>query len=383
MRPMKEHPILDPNDGITLFYPHIPKNAKKYINDTLSGRWIGQGPKVDLFEKNIQSKLKIKATPVAVSSGTAALHIAYILSGIKPGDDVLCPIFTCTATNIPLLYLNANLIFLDISNDNLNINIADLESKITNKTVALSIVDYGGLPNNYEQIRKFCDKYKIKLIADCAHAIDGKYNGKHISEYADYTIFSFQAIKTLSTGDGGMLLLKNEKEREIARRLRWFGIDRSAKQKGIWENDLNEIGFKYQMNDISASIGLAALDELGDILSKRRKLYDLYIENLDEYANYLLEKKRDQSDFTPWLLTLDTRGKRIGLMNFLRIKGIETGQVHYRNDKYSIFTKFIKGTYPNMDKMEDNYLVLPLHTKMNDKDVIKICFEVKSFLDAN
>jgi perosamine synthetase len=377
---MNEFPIMDPKQGITLFYPHIPAKAKHYVNDVLSSRWIGQGPKVDLFEKKFSDSFVQSGHCVALNSGTSALHLAYILSGAGPNTEIICPVFTCTATNIPILYQEATPVFVDISEGSLNMNLSEIEKFINSRTVAISVVDYGGLPNNYKVLREICDRYKLKLIVDCAHALDTKFDGNHVTTFADYVIYSFQAIKTMTTGDGGLLVVRSEKSYEKALRLRWFGIDRSEKQKGVWDNDIMEIGYKYQMTDITAAIGLASLEEIDEVLLKRRMLYETYLEELGKLSEFLLEKPLQTTSFTPWLVTLNTNGLREGLMKYLRNSNIESGQVHYRNDRYSIFKKFAKGPYINMDKIEDDYLVLPLHTKLSVKDVKKICFTVNEYL---
>ena len=383
MASMQEFPIMNPEEGIPLFYPNVPANAAKYVAEVLSTRWIGQGPKVDEFEKRFSDQVVKSAHCVAVNSGTSALHLAYILSGVGEDKEVICPLFTCTATNIPILYQRGKPVFVDVATNSLNMNLLAIEELITAQTVAISVVDYGGLPNNYEFLRNLCDQYGLKLIVDCAHALDTYFNSRHVTEFADYVIYSFQAIKTMTTGDGGMLVVKNKLDYEKAIRIRWFGIDRTEKQQGIWKNDITELGYKYQMTDIAAAIGLASLEELAKAFSTRQMLYQTYQEGLQEFGNYLMEKQTENTTFTPWLVTLNTNGKRVGLMEYLRTKNIETAQVHYRNDRYSIFKKFVNGPYLNMDKVEDNYLVLPLHTKLSIENVESICGEVKAYLHAH
>ena len=380
---MNEFPLMHESEGVPLFYPHVPKRAIENVTDTLSGRWIGQGPKVDLFERVFADKLGINSTTIAVSSGTAALHLAYTLAEIGPGDEVICPVFTCTATNLPVLYNGGVIRFCDVAEGQLNIDIKRIQSLITNKTKAISVVDYGGKPNDYIELRRICDQFNLKLIADCAHALDGHINDKHVTEYADYVIYSFQAIKTLTTGDGGMLVVKSSSDVEKAKRIRWFGIDRTEKQKGTWENDIKELGYKYQMTDIAASIGLAALDELDQIFSIRNSIAQVYREELSKTGVKVFEfsDHPGKLNFTPWMITIDTRGKRLEIMEKLRENSIESAQVHYRNDRYSVFGNQNRNDFPNMNALEDNYLVLPLHTKMQPKDAVLIAKVVSDVLN--
>ena len=366
--PMSEFALMDEKKGIPLFRPYVPLKAIDFVSDTLNSRWIGEGPKVKEFEIKFQKFLKSHSECIAVNSGTAALHLAYILAGVKKDDEVICPLFTCTATNLPILYQGAKPVFCDVAKNSLNINVEDIESLITKKTKAISVVDYGGLPNDYEKIRKICDKYKLKLISDCAHCVDGEYKNKPIHKWADFTTYSFQAIKTLTTGDGGILICNNKKNTKLAKDIRWFGIDREKKQSGIWENDVIHLGYKYHMNDIAASIGLASLLEIKHVLNYRKKLFKKYIDNLSSIKDFIYEYPKDYTKFTPWLITLNCASNRLSVMKHLRDYGIESAQVHYRNDRYSVFS-VKNGKFPNMDRSEDSYLVLPLHMGLTVEDV--------------
>ena len=370
---MNEFPLLDPDKGIPLFFPFIAPEAAEEVLDTLNSRWIGQGPKVDAFEKNFSNTLKSENKFIATGSGTDALHLAYLLAGVKAGDEVITPVFTCTATNLPLLYEGAIPIFADIDASTLNINCDDIEHRITDRTKAIVAVDYGGIPAKYDELYNLCKKYNLALIADCAQSIGSNYKNLSACDYADFTAYSFQAIKTITTSDGGMLSVKNPNLYEKAKRLRWFGIDRSSKQKGNWENDIREIGFKYQMTDLSASLGLAALKHLPQLIEIRRKLLKTYIENIFHKDVVVLQKENDSDYYVcPWLCTILVKRNRFGLMEKLRKFSIESAQVHYRNDRYSIFGERAKDL-PNMDLIEDNYLVLPLHHKVSINDCLRIC----------
>jgi perosamine synthetase len=378
IKPMNEYPLIDPQDGIPLFYPHIPEGAINEISDTLSGRWIGQGPKVEEFEKLFKSLFLGSHSPLAVGSGTDALHLAYILAGIERDDEVIVPSFTCTATSIPLLYIGAKPVFADIDRKTMNISANDVESRITDKTKAVACVDYGGVPCDYDSLNSICKKYDLKLISDAAHSLGTKYNDTYSAQLADYTIFSFQAIKTLTTGDGGLLAIKDQDRLTLAKKLRWFGIDRTAKQGGIWENDIVDIGYKYQMNDIAAGIGLAGLREIDRTLNVRNNLFKMYERGIKTSDLRIVGKSETDKYYnSSWLITVIVDGDRIGLMRKLRENRIESAQVHYRNDRYSIFGGR-RNDLPVMDELEDRYLVLPLHTKIGEEHIGRICEVINS-----
>ena len=371
----KELPILpDKSRGVMLFYPYISKKSANNIKKRLEGRWIGQGPMVDKFENKFKKMFAGKNSVIATGSGTDSLHMAYIMAGLKKGDEVIAPVFTCTATNIPLLYIGAKIKFADCDINTMNISVDSIKKIISKKTKAIVVVHYGGLPCDMDEIQKIAKKYKIPIIEDAAHALGAKYNGKPIGSISDYTIFSFQAIKHLTTGDGGMLTIKNNKLEAKAKRIRWFGIDREKKQSGTWANDVKEVGYKYQMTDISATLGYDSLTEFKKILNHRRKIYNIYLKELSKNNKIKCVHDYDIKKFhSAWLFTILLDNKDF-VQKKLRDHFIETNQVHFRNDKYSIFKKFVKNKkFKNMDYIENKYLVLPIHHKVTERDARYIC----------
>ncbi len=376
---MNEAPLMEVGEkNIVLFHPHISDKARQYVNDTLHTRWIGQGPKVDKFEQEFSKKFGNGNVSLTCGSGTDALHLSYLLANLKPGDEVITPLFTCTATNIPFLYMGVKIVFADVQPGTLNIDPNHVRKLVNSKTKAIVCVHYGGLPCDMDELQKIATEWNIPIIEDAAHAVGATYKGKHIGSISDFTMFSFQAIKHITTGDGGMVTFKDNGELlERGKRLRWFGIDRSAKQKGIWENDIKDIGYKYQMNDISAAMGLAALEEFDDVLKLRKELFAKYEQLLNGIPglNFIGGGYEDR-EHAAWMCTV-TVENRDGLSKKLRENNIESAQVHYRNDRYSIFGGR-KTEFPNMDAIEDKYLVLPLHTKMSINDVEKVCNVIKN-----
>ena len=313
-----------------------------------------------------------------MGSGTDALHLAYLLAGVEPGDEVICPVFTCTATNLPLLYIGATPVFADIDPKTMNISPSSIRELITEKTKAIVTVDYGGLPCDYAEINEIAREFGLKVIDDAAHAIGAEYRGTSIGAVADFTTYSFQAIKHITTGDGGLLHVRDPELAEKGRRLRWFGIDRKAKFSGIWANDITEIGYKYQMTDIGAAMGIAGLAHLPLVLSHRRELLKAYEEGLKNVQGLYNVGSDSQNDrlHSAWLHTI-LIDDREGLQKKLASHGVESGQVHYRNDMYSIFGKR-RNYLQNMDAIESRYLVLPLHMKVGIKEVEKICGIIKA-----
>ena len=379
-KPVKDMSLMkDESDNIVMFYPHVPKSAKSAVMEVLDTRWIGQGPKVKLFEESFSNKFASKFPAIAVGSGTDALHLSYILAGLKPGDEVIAPVFTCTATNIPFLYMGVKILFSDINPNTMNLDVNHVQQLMNKNVKAIVCVHYGGLPCDMVELQAIADEWNIPIIEDAAHAVGAKYKGGSIGSISDFTMFSFQAIKHITTGDGGMLIVKNEELIDKAERVRWFGIDRKAKQAGIWENDITEIGYKYQMTDIAASMGIASLQEFDEVSTLRKKLFRVYCDELTNFERVkIVGNDFDDREHAAWLFTIIVED-RYSLQEKLRENKIESNQVHFRNDRYSIFNDFTNGKeFPNMDQIEDKYLVLPLHTMMNENDVRRVCSVIKS-----
>lgn len=360
---------------IPLFWPTInQEEILKNLKKVFATRWIGQGPLVDKFEKKFSEKFGFRYC-VMTNSGTAALHLAYIMAGIKKGDEVISTVLTCSATHHPLLWMGAKIKFADIEPDTLNMDPKDVNKKITKKTKAIIVTHLGGLTADISKINNL----NIPIIEDACQALGAKRIGK-----ADYTCLSFQAIKGLTTGDGGMLIAKNKKDYKRAKKLRWFAIDREQKIKQKWQAwnrrgitfDQAEPGYKYQPTDIDAAIGLANLKIFDKYQNYRKKLVKIYRNELKNVPGIKLLKEGDDAN---WLFMIKIiEENRDGFADYLLKKGIETNVAHIRNDIFTVFGG--KRQYlPNMNKIETQYLCLPLNPKVSERDVKYICKIIKQY----
>ena len=355
------------NKKISLFWPAIYKDELlEELGKVFSTRWIGQGPLVDKFEKEFGKKFNFKY-PLAVNSGTSALELAYHLIGIGKGDEVLAPVFTCTATNIPLKRRGADLKFIDID-DNLLPSFNDIAKKISKQTKAIVVVDLGGIKVD-KRIFTLGKKHKIPVVVDAAQSVGiPEPNG-------DYVCYSFQAIKHFTAGDGGMLVVRNKEEYERAKKLRWFGIDREAKKQANWKwkvkhemaMDIEELGFKFHMNDVAAAMGLVGLRHSDKLLAYRKKLCEEY--------NRKLKGLQAIYGGTYWLFAIITENRN-NLMDKLAKHRIESDPVQIRNDVFKVFGGK-RENLPNMDRLEEKYLYLPLHPKITFKDIEYIAKIIK------
>ncbi len=351
-----------------MFWPFIPKQQiLKEIGDSLNGRWIGQGPKVKKFEAMFGKKFGYKH-PLMVNSGTSALELSYHLIGLKKGDEVIVPVLDCTAGQMGLLRLGVKIVFADVDK-NLNIDPEDVKRKLTKNTKAIVGVHVGGIPFS-KKLNDLATFYNIPLIVDAAQHM-AKCKG-------DFICYSFQAIKHISTCDGGMLVVQDKEVYERAKRLRWFGIDRDSKEKKnyqAWEKremtfDIDEPGFKMQPTDIDACFGLAAFPYLDELIAHRKKLADTYRAHLPKQAVVL-------AGGSYWLFGVFVPN-RDELAPYLLERGIDNNLAHLRNDIFSVFKKF-RSPCPKMDELEGQYLYLPINHKVSEKDVKYICKIITEF----
>ncbi len=352
---------------IPLFVPYVPEQSVEEVVDTLHTRWIGQGPKVEVFEKVWQERMSKPCESVAVGSGTDALHLAYILAGIGQGDEVVCPVFTCTATNMPILWQGAKPVFADVKAGSLNIDPEDVKRKITSKTKAIVCVDYGGLPFDLDELQEIAKEHHIPLIEDAAQAHGATYKGEMVGSRADFTTFSFQAIKIVTTGDGGMLCIKNPDLVEKAKRIRWFGIDRKAKLEDRWLNDITEVGYKYQMTDIAAAMGLGAMTCFDETLAAYRRNWEQYRDGFVGANGISFIGEPPDRRSSCWLATVLVENRQ-EVVDLLSVRKTQSNQTHYRNDIYTVFGGRVKDC-PNMDAIEDKYLVLPNHLGVTSEEI--------------
>lgn len=321
------------------------KAVDSELKKTLYSGFIGQGPKVEEFEKALIPWIGRK-TIVSVNSCTSAIHLALKISGVTVDDEVISTPVTCTATNVPILALGAQVVWADVNPWTGNLEAESVKKKITKRTKAVMAVHWGGNPCEIDELERICREKGIRLIFDCAHALGATYKGKPVGSYGDFSCFSFQAIKHLTTGDGGLLSCKNPKDYEKAKLLRWYGIKRPANLK----KDIPDWGYKFHMNDIAATIGLANLVDFPKILK-------LHKENAAFYADRLLSRVYNP-DSAYWLFTIhsDTRDK---LQAHLKELGIASGVVHERNDRYSMF-KASRCKLPGVDAFMRSQLSIPV-----------------------
>lgn len=313
--------------------PSLGPEEEAEIIDTLRSGWITTGPKTERFEKLVAEYCGVEHA-VAVSSCTAALHLAVVLAEIGPGDEVITTPFTFASTAHVVMYQGAKPVFADISPDTFNIDPELIERKITPRTKAIMVVDYGGHPCDMDALSDIATKHGLKLLVDAAHSIGSTYKDRQVGTMGDIICFSFYATKNLATGEGGMLLTGDEEVAKKAKIMAMYGISDARQMwaryspKGSWFYDIPELGFKYNFTDIQASLGIPQLAKLNGFIERRRENAGVYGRLLGDcpYVRLPEERPEVRSNYHLFPLLLNLEQLTIGRDEFVeRLKAENIG----------------------------------------------------------
>lgn len=343
---------------IPLFKVFMPETVLDPLRTTLMSGYIGQGPRVDEFEKALIPWFG-NTNVLTLNTGTSALHLALRLAGVGSGDEVISTPMTCTATNEPILERGGNIVWADINPHTGNIDPLDVERKITPRTKAVMAVHWGGYPCELDELGHLGRKYGIKVIEDAAHAFGAEYKGKPIGAHSDFVCFSFQAIKHLTTVDGGALVCKESSDYRRGKLLRWYGIDRETERRDFrCEEDIVEYGYKFHMNDVTATIGLEQLKLVGQTLEKHREnaaFYDKRFQGLRSIDPLQYQHDRLSSY---WLYTVLVEDRQV-FMREMKQAGITVSQVHARNDLHTMMRDY-RRNLPGVDAFVERQVSIPV-----------------------
>ena len=366
--------------NIPFHKPFISEEEINEVVDSLKNGWITMGKKTIEFENRFKDYIGSK-NAVAVNSGTAALHLALRVIGLKEGDEVIIPSTTFVATAEVVNYFNARPIMVDIEPNTHLIDVNKIEEKITDKTKAIIPVHFSGQPADMDEILEIAKKYNLYVIEDAAHALPAWYKGKKIGTIGDITAFSFYATKTLATGEGGMATTENDEWADRMRVLRLHGISKDAwkrySKEGSWEYDVIENGYKYNTTDINSALGLAQLKKLEWMWQERVKIAEKYNEAFKDYEELILYRvKNDRvSSWHLYPLKLNLEALKINRNQFieeLKKRGIGTS-VHfiplYRFSYYKKHFDYKPEDFPNSEWVFERIISLPIFPGMKDKEI--------------
>lgn len=379
-------------DFIPYFKPEITSEEINEVVNTLRSGWLTTGPKTKEFELEFSKFIGDNYEAIAVNSATSGLHLALEALGVKEGDEVITTTHTFTATAEVIRYLGANPKFVDIDPNTLCIDPEKIERVITSKCKAIIPVHFAGISADMDKINKIARKHNLKVLEDAAHAFPTTYKGEKIGSLnTDITVFSFYANKTMTTGEGGMVVTKNKSLAERIKLMRSHGINRDAfdrfsSSKPKWFYEVVAPGFKYNMTDIAASLGLIQLKKIYKMQKRREEIAYEYFARLKDLPFQLppIPKNGDMHSWHLFVIQLkNSKLSRDNLINILFKNGIGCS-VHYIplhnhpywRDKYNLSKK----DFPNSQKAYENSLSLPIYSMMTDRETNKIICELQKLL---
>jgi perosamine synthetase len=363
---------------VEFFYTHVSARAVELAAEVLRSGWLSEGTVVKQFEAALTDRLGL-VRPVAVNSGTAALHLALAVAGIGPGDEVIIPAQTFVASGLVVLMQGAVPVFADVDPATGNMTASAVEAKLTARTRAVMPVHWGGYPCDMDKIVALADARDLVVVEDAAHALGATYRGRPIGAISRFTAFSFQAIKHVTTGDGGALSCLREDDAREAQARRWFGIDRAnsrPSELGEREYDIAAVGYKYHLNNLGAAVGLGNLEDFAGRLARRRAIAARYRAGLADVPELDLLAYRDDRESAYWLFTLLV-DRRLDFIRKLGGQSIPASVVHLRIDRNSVFGG-LRADLPGQETFDRRQVAIPVHEGLSDDDVDRIVEVIRS-----
>jgi dTDP-4-amino-4,6-dideoxygalactose transaminase len=329
-----------------------PARLMPALEATLMSGQIGEGEQVRAFEEAFARDFGLPHA-LAMSSGTAALHACLTLAGVTPGDEVVSTAMTAEPTNVVILHAGARPVFADVDPASGNLDPVAVEAAITSRTRAILVVHYAGYPVRMAEIMAIAARHGLTVIEDCAHALGARCDGLPIGTLGDFGIFSLQAIKHMTTGDGGMLIMKDETLLPEARRFRWFGLERGVDRT---QTNIHSVGYKYNMNNISATIGLSQMEIIQERIAAHIANGRWFDAELAAIPGLTAAYAGPGAEPSYWLYTLLSDDSAAVIARLADI-GVQASKLHRRNDAHAIFAG--DWTLPGLDLFYDRLVHLP------------------------
>lgn len=365
---------------ISVFGSKVGKEELEEIRTSIENQWIGIGPKTKLFETRIKDRLKLNDF-VMLDSGSNSLYLALKLLNLPAGSEIVMPAFTWISCATAVILSGCKPVFCDIDLKTQNVTYETIEPMITDKTKAIMVVHYGGKPVKMDEIKKF----GLPIIEDAAHAIDSKIGDQYCGGIGDIGIYSFDGVKNLAIGEAGGITAQNPELTEMARKLRYCGIEKSgfeasANKNRWWEYNVVDFFVKMIPDDISASIGLAQLDKLDKHQQYRKKIWDIYQEEFKQLSWFnrpVDAEANEQHSYFTYFISLKN-DKRDQLAKFLYDNGIYT-TLRYQPLHLIPIYESTHLKLKNSELLNETGLNIPLHPSLSEKDVEYIIAKIKEF----
>ncbi len=323
------------------------------LEEVLYSGMIGEGESVYRFETDFSNMFHLK-NGLAFSSGTGALHAALHLAGVCDGGDVISTSMTAEPTNLAILHAGGTPVFADVDINSGNISVESVAEKISSKTKAIVVVHYAGIPVRMHDLMALAEAHQIPVIEDCAHALGAKYAGQGVGALGDYAIFSFQAIKHMTTVDGGFLVVKDTSQLQDAKRFRWFGLEKGVAREQV---NITDAGYKYNMNNVTATIGLMQLDVIQQRINAHKengRFFDREIANIQGLSVPVFDVDAEPSYWLYTVLSEDSDKVEQALKDI----GVMASKLHRPNHLHSVFECYA-GPLPNLNEYYQRMIHIP------------------------
>jgi dTDP-4-amino-4,6-dideoxygalactose transaminase len=371
---------------IPVFKPLIEDEEFAAVRAALELGWLGMGSYVSDFETAILDTLGRPDRHVAaVSTGHAALHLAMLVAGVGPGDEVITAAFNNVADFQAILAVGGQPVFCDIRNDTLCIDLDKAGALVSKRTKAIIVMDYDCVLCDHDRVASFAATHGVRVIHDAAHAFGSKYKGRMIGSFSDIAMFSFDPVKTITCIDGGAVVVKTPEELAALHEMRLIGMGQPAtlmyQNQRAWTYDVKRLGFRYHMANLHAALGCAQIRKLDEIARGRRETCRYYSERLGRIGHIQVPKADDDfKDITPFLYYIRVpAARRDALRAHLRERGVDTG-IHWEpGHRFSLFSNCRHGDLSVTDRAANEVLSLPLHSKMSHETVSKVADSIESF----
>lgn len=374
---------------IPIAKPFLGEEEARAAHDTVLSGWVTQGPKVAAFEQQFSDYTGAPYS-VAVSSCTTALHLALIAAGVKPGDEVICPSMSFIATANSIVYAGATPVFAEV-NQEFNLDVEDVRTRITPKTKAIILVHQIGMPADIDAFASLCEQKGLTLVEDAACAIGCSYKGQKIGSHSSLVAFSLHPRKVITTGDGGMITTDNEEMAARMKLLRQHGMsvtdrERFASNKPVFEQYV-EVGYNYRLTDIQAAIGIEQMKKLEKIVEMRRAIAHRYHRELADIPGLTLPIERDgyTSNYQSYSIILDDSigVERDGLIQMMMDEGVATKRGIMTSHREPAYAASHAGcSLPRTEKLCDRSILIPLFTQMTDEEVSTVIAAFRKCLGA-
>lgn len=375
-------------EKIPVFSPVINQDTIDHVTEALNIGWLGMGSITKTFEDEISSWLDLRDRHViATNTGTSALHLALLVAGVGPEDEVIVPSFDYVADHQAIRMSGASVVMCDIEEETLGIDCNKAEQLITDRTKAIIPLHFAGIPCDLKSVYKLANSYGLRVIEDSMHAFGTYYGNRKLGAEGDITCFSFDPVKIITSIDGGCVIVKSMEEMEKLRHLRFLGVDKETseryKNSRAWEYDVVDEGYRYHLTNIMASIGLSQLKQADEFINSRQNICKLYNQSFSGIDNVQVPNS-NFNQISPFIYYIRVKnGLRESLIEHLRTVGVDAGVHFLPTHKHSYFSDCRISDMAVTNKVASEIITLPLHSLMKQDLVQRVINGVLGYFEES